>query len=362
MFRIMKNSCSFDVLKISYIKYIKVMKQLSVIFISWFLSAFSYKAMAQDEPKLKEKKKTEEIIIRKSGEKDINMTIQITGDKVIINGKPLAEFKDDNITVNKRKIIVRDGDHFAMLDGMGNFEMENFAWNYEGGSKVLLGVNTEKTAGGAMITEVTKGSAAEKAGLQKGDIITKLGDIKIEDPQDLYDAVNKKNANDEVRIDYKRDGKEKSAKAVIQERKEKSFGLTTPKGDYKSYTIPRSRTIPKVRDHNNPNPDFELNKHLELAFAFSGRPKLGLKIQDLEEEKGVKVLSVEENSASAKAGMKKDDVIVEIGGRKVLNTDDAREALHENESKSNYIIKAKRNGTEMSFDIKIPKKLKTANL
>ena len=27
----------------------------------------------------------------------------------------------------------------------------------------------------------------------------------------------------------------------------------------------------------------------------------------------------------------------------------------------NYNVKAKRNGTEMSFDIKIPKKLKTAN-
>jgi len=36
--------------------------------------------------------------------------------------------------------------------------------------------------------------------------------------------------------------------------------------------------------------------------------------------------------------------------------------LHDSQEKSSYNIKAKRNGNEMSFDIKIPKKLKTANL
>lgn len=320
--------------------------------------------MAQDEPKIKEKKKTEEIVIRKNGDKDVTMTIQITGDKVMINGKPITEFKDDNITVNKRKITVWDGDHFALMDGMGNFGR-----NYEGGSKVVLGVTTGKADDGAVITQVTKGSAAEKAGLQKDDIITKFGDTKIGDSQDLYDAVNKKKSNDEVKIEFKRDGKDKSVKAVLLERKETSFGLTTPGGVYKSYTIPKVKATPKVKGYNKiPSPGglYDVEDHIsgamDFAYAFSGRPKLGLKIQDTEEETGVKVLSVEENSSSAKAGMKADDVIVEIGGKKVLNTDDVREALHENESKSNYKIKAKRNGTEMNFDIKIAKKLKTANL
>jgi len=60
--------------------------------------------------------------------------------------------------------------------------------------------------------------------------------------------------------------------------------------------------------------------------------------------------------------LKKDDVITEIGGVKVTNTDEAREQLMENADKNTYSIKAKRNGTEMDFTIKIPKKLKTANL
>ncbi|MBC7867558.1 MAG: PDZ domain-containing protein, partial [Gloeobacteraceae cyanobacterium ES-bin-316] len=107
--------------------------------------------------------------------------------------------------------------------------------------------------------------------------------------------------------------------------------------------------------------DFNDNE-IRLNGTMYGRPKLGLKIQDLEEGDGVKVLEVEEGSAAATAGIKKDDVITEIGTVKVANTDDAREQLQANSSKSTYTIAAKRNNTAMKFDIKIPKKLKTANL
>ena len=105
--------------------------------------------------------------------------------------------------------------------------------------------------------------------------------------------------------------------------------------------------------------DFDFDTYITTDF---GRPKLGLKIQDLEEGPGVKVLEVEEGSAAEKAGLKKDDVITSVGDAKVENTDDAREELHKNAEKSTYTIEAKRNGTPMKFDIKIPKKLKTANL
>jgi serine protease Do len=95
---------------------------------------------------------------------------------------------------------------------------------------------------------------------------------------------------------------------------------------------------------------------------FPRQQKLGLKIQDTEEGNGVKVLDTDKDSPAEKAGLKKDDIVTEIGGKKIANTDDAREQLMENAEKSTYTIKAKRNGSEMSFDIKIPKKLKTANL
>ena len=96
--------------------------------------------------------------------------------------------------------------------------------------------------------------------------------------------------------------------------------------------------------------------------GFPRHQKLGLKIQDTEDGKGVKVLDVDKDSPAEKAGLKKDDIVTEIGDKKVSNTDEAREQLMDSMEKSSYSIKANRNGVPMSFEINIPKKLKTANL
>jgi serine protease Do len=89
--------------------------------------------------------------------------------------------------------------------------------------------------------------------------------------------------------------------------------------------------------------------------------KLGVKIEDTDDDKGARISTVEEGSAAEKAGLKKDDVITEVDGDKVNNTDDVREKVLENE-KSSYTVKAKRGTAEMSFEIKIPKKIKSADL
>jgi S1-C subfamily serine protease len=101
-------------------------------------------------------------------------------------------------------------------------------------------------------------------------------------------------------------------------------------------------------------------------FDFSEEPvrkqKLGIKIQDTENNAGVKILEVEDESAGASAGLMKDDIIVEINGHKVTNTDEAREELKESPENNGYSILALRNGKELKFDVKNPKKLKTADL
>ena len=51
----------------------------------------------------------------------------------------------------------------------------------------FLGVLTGKADEGVKINEVVKGTAAEKAGLLKGDIITELDDKSISSPEDLMD-------------------------------------------------------------------------------------------------------------------------------------------------------------------------------
>jgi serine protease Do len=322
----------------------------------------------------KGKKDVQEIIIRKKGEKDTKITVEIKGDAITINGKPLSEFKDDEITVNKRNIIIRDGKgntRFKMAPE--DFEGMSF-WNGDhDGSGAFLGVTTNPTnegsadtkSKGAAITDVTKGSAAEKAGLKNGDIITKVNDKKVEDPESLSEVITSFKPKDEVTVYYTRDGKESSAKAVLGEHSSRSmaYSFSGPDGMTRSFTIPRVEGVPgvdispKVWTPGSGDNNFEF-----FNDGYLRRQKLGLKIQDTENGGGVKVLDVDKDSPAEKAGLKKDDVVTEIGGKKVSNTDETREQLQQNMEKSAYNIKATRNGSAMSFDITIPKKLKTANL
>ena len=332
----------------------------------------------------KDKKETQEIIIRKKGQKDAKISVEINGDKITINGKPLSEFKDDEITINKRNIIIRDGKGATRFQ-MNPEDFEGFSWSGddEGEPGAFLGVTTnvysdsgdkEGTHKGAEVTNVTKGSAAEKAGLKNGDIITKVNDKKVDDPNSLSEVVTSFKPKDEVTVYYKRDGKEQSAKTTLGERKESksmSYSFSGPGGLANSFTMPRIQSIPrdnmrKLQELGDMSPGIwspgSDNNFEFYGDAFPRQQKLGIKIQDTEEGKGVKVLDVDKDSPAEKAGLKKDDIVTEIGGKKVSNTDEMREGLMENMEKSVYTIKATRNGSAMSFDIRIPKKLKTANL
>lgn len=343
------------------------MKKIIFAAMPWIFAAIGYKATAQDAPKADKKKETQEITIRKKGEKDTKLVLEFKDDKVIINGKPLVEFKDDQITVNNKKIVVREGNRMRVFGDNGDevvMDFDGFGEDFARGfggmeSGTFLGVTTQNDDAGAKVTDVVKESAAEKAGLQEGDIITKVGDTKIENPADLSEAISSKKAKDEVKITYKRDGKEKSTKATLQERKGvKTFSFSGPQGKLRQFAVPSVPGEPGVPRNFNFDHNFDFSPDVHMF----GRPKLGLKIQDLEEGSGVKVLDVEEGSAAEKAGLKKDDIIVAVADAKVNNTDEAREQLHRNAEKSNYSIEARRNNTTMKFEIKIPKKLKTANL
>jgi serine protease Do len=41
------------------------------------------------------KTETQEIIIRNKGDKELNLKLEINGDNITVNGKPLDEFKND---------------------------------------------------------------------------------------------------------------------------------------------------------------------------------------------------------------------------------------------------------------------------
>ncbi|GIJ23257.1 trypsin-like peptidase domain-containing protein [Micromonospora lutea] len=81
-----------------------------------------------------------------------------------------------------------------------------------------LGVSVNSAPdGGALIGAVNPGSAAERAGLQQGDVVTRFGDKVINDSNDLVAAVQAGKVGDQVEVTYQRNGTEATATVTLAE-------------------------------------------------------------------------------------------------------------------------------------------------
>lgn len=314
--------------------------------------------------------KDKEIIILKNDGKDSKITIETKDGKVFINGKPESEFKDDNVSV----ITGRRGGSNFLYSPRG--DMRVFT-DSDGEKRAFLGVTTESADKGVRITDVQKGSAAEKAGLKEGDVITKVGSRKIEDPDELMEAVTSHKPKEEVKVYYERNGKSNDVKATLGEKSEsryRSFSFNGPEGRLNGDLF-NGFNKDFNRDFNQ-NFNGDLNRNFRynmppMAIApvnpFNkllrlGNKRLGIRVEDTENETGAKITNVEENSAAEKAGLKKDDIITEVDGKKVKDVEDVLDEVRDNMDKTSFDIKAKRNNSEMNFNIKFPKELNNADL
>ncbi len=70
---------------------------------------------------------------------------------------------------------------------------------------------------GAGVVEVVADSPASKAGIQIGDIITKIDNEKIGEKNPLATVLSKKKVGAEIKVTLWRDGKEETVTAVLQE-------------------------------------------------------------------------------------------------------------------------------------------------
>lgn len=307
------------------------------------LTAFTFSGIIfSQEVTKEEKKEKEEIVIRKDKDgKSEKMVIVIDGDKITVNGKPVMDFKGKDIEVLRRTAPMIAGFPRMMFKGNGGDKDVEF---FTSGNKAFLGVMSEKVDNGAKITEVVKESAAEAAGLMKDDIITKVSDKNITSPDDLVSALKDAKPGDQVNITYVRNGKEAKVKATLKENKSNQFKFDFDMKDFGKQF--------------NWSP-----KDGPMAHGFGvKKPKLGLQIQDLEEGKGVKVSDVEENTASSKSGLKNGDIITHVNDKEVAGVDDVKNAIKDAKEGDSISIKYTRDNKSINTTIKIPKKIKTAEL
>ena len=202
------------------------MKRIAVAFaLVAFLGVLAIPSFGQEDKKaekdktekeIKDKKKeVEQIVITRNSDSKEKTVIEINGDKVTVNGKPIEDLTDGDVTVRRNK--------FKTMDGLNGYATsrhlaQGYSWNNDGDhfnlfndmdeNRAMLGVVTEETEGGVKVTDITDESAAKKAGIKEGDVITRIDETKIEDPDQLSAVVRKHKPGDKVTVTLLRDKKE----------------------------------------------------------------------------------------------------------------------------------------------------------
>ncbi|MEV4168273.1 trypsin-like peptidase domain-containing protein [Nonomuraea sp. NPDC049709] len=89
-------------------------------------------------------------------------------------------------------------------------------------SHAFLGVSVTDATGdvpGALVRQVTDGSPAEKAGLQQGDLITRIGDKAVDGGDTVVGQVRGFKPGQQVKITYMRDGATSEVTVTLAENK-----------------------------------------------------------------------------------------------------------------------------------------------
>lgn len=150
---------------------------------------------------------------------------------------------------------------------------------------------------GALVTDVTPDSAADKAGLQSGDIITKVNGQTVLDPRRLQLAVIRLAPGTEVTVEYIRDGETKTVTFELGELDGKDLaGGNTPGSD---------------------------EGVLDGVTVTDITPQLRAQLRIPDRLEGALVTEVDPSTPSARDGLREGDVILSLDRRAVRNAEEA---------------------------------------
>jgi serine protease Do len=159
---------------------------------------------------------------------------------------------------------------------------------------------------GVVVDEVTKGQAADKAGVHRLDVITSVDGVKIKSPEDLVQAVASHRAGDGVRLSIFREGKSKDLTVVLGDRKDANADANG------------ENTESQPEKGNDKTSKVDLLKSYGInveALTPANRHQYGIP----ETAKGVVVTDVSVRSVAAEKNMRPGMLVVAVGTRSVSN-------------------------------------------
>jgi len=172
--------------------------------------------------------------------------------------------------------------------------------------------------GGALISGVTEGSAAERAGLRQGDVIVGINGEKVVDNNALRNRIAGTRPGTKVAIEIVRDGKPQTVQATVDQLDAKEALRSTRNGD----------------GAGNDAGGFGLT--VEPLTADAARA-LGLR-----QRSGVLIAEVDPDGAAAAAGLQENDVILQVNGQAVKDPSELKAALANGDARPVLLLVARR--------------------
>ncbi|HJV64096.1 MAG TPA: DegQ family serine endoprotease [Geomonas sp.] len=217
------------------------------------------------------------------------------------SGGPLVNLKGEVIGINTAIVSGGQGLGFAIPSSLAKTVINQLK---EKGKVVRgwIGVSIQTVtpdlaksfglaeAKGALVGDVLPGGPADKAGIQRGDIILTYNGKPLKDANDLPRLVAETPVGKQVAVVLVRNGKQESHTVKVEEMTEEKVAAQSPEAPEQSLGMELEELTPQLRQH--------------LGVA---------------EKSGLVVESVEEGSAAEDAGIESGDVITEVD-RKPVHT------------------------------------------
>lgn len=202
----------------------------------------------------------------------------------------------------------------------------------------MLGVNIQnittdtaraldlKDTAGVLVSNVRSGSAGDKAGLKRGDIITAVNGEKMDDSNILRNKIAGTLPGSEVKLTIMRDGQQRELTAVLDEYNVEG----SPNGD------------PNRGSEEGPRAEPQGGK---LGLSLQPVTPQAAKQLGLDEADGLIVTDVDPGGPAAEAGISRGDVVLEINRRSVKTVDDVQSALDQAGDRPVLLLIGRRGGT-----------------
>jgi Do/DeqQ family serine protease len=173
---------------------------------------------------------------------------------------------------------------------------------------------------GVLVSDVTKGSAADKAGIQRRDVITAINGEKVDDTNVFRNKVAETLPGSSIKLTILRDGKEQEVTATLDEFSTKAAS----RGDSNDQD-----------DEDQTAPEKESGK-LGLSLQ-PVTPQIAQQLQ-LASNDGLVITDIDPSGPAAEAGLTRGDVILEINKVPVSSVQDAKAAIEKAGSKPMLLL------------------------